>query len=39
MPSPAFAIALSDDGRTMAVMTRATDFYRSDDGGRTWPGP
>jgi len=36
---PAFAIALSDDGRTIAVVTRTTDFYRSDDGGQTWPGP
>jgi photosystem II stability/assembly factor-like uncharacterized protein len=39
LPSPAFAIALSDDGRTMAVVTRTTDFYLSDDGGRSWPGP
>lgn len=39
LPGPAFAIALSNDGRTMAVVTRTTDFYRSSDGGRTWPGP
>ncbi len=39
LPEPAFAIALSDDGQTMAVVTRTTDVYRSDDGGRTWPGP
>ena len=39
LPGPAFAIALSDDGRTIAVVTRTTDVYRSDDGGRTWPGP
>ena len=39
LPSTAFAMALSDDGRTIAVVTRTTDFYRSDDGGRTWPGP
>jgi len=39
LPGPAFAIALSDDGRTMAVVARTTDVYRSDDGGRTWPGP
>ena len=39
LPSPAFAIALSDDGRTMAVVTRTTEFYRSDDGGATWAGP
>ncbi|MDO8485010.1 MAG: sialidase family protein [Candidatus Limnocylindrales bacterium] len=34
-----FAIAVSDGGRTIALVTRATDFFRSDDGGRTWPGP
>ena len=39
LPGPAFAIALSDDGRTMAVVTRTTEFFRSEDGGRTWPGP
>lgn len=39
LPVAAFAIALSDDGRTIAVVTRTTDFYRSEDGGRTWPGP
>lgn len=39
LPGPTFAIALSDDGRTMAVVTRTTDFFRSDDGGRTWSGP
>lgn len=39
LPGPAFAIALSDDGRTMAVVTSSTDFYRSGDAGRTWPGP
>jgi photosystem II stability/assembly factor-like uncharacterized protein len=39
LPGPAFGIALSDDGQTMAVVTRTTDVYRSDDGGRTWPGP
>jgi photosystem II stability/assembly factor-like uncharacterized protein len=38
LPSSAFAIALSDDGRTIAVVTRSTEFYRSDDGGRSWPG-
>lgn len=35
----AAAVALSADGNTVAVVTRDTDFYRSDDGGRTWPGP
>lgn len=39
LPAPAFAIALSDDGGTIAVVTKTTDFYRSHDGGRTWPGP
>lgn len=39
LPGPVFAIALSDDGRTMAAVTRTTDMYRSDDGGRTWTGP
>jgi photosystem II stability/assembly factor-like uncharacterized protein len=38
LPSPAMAIALSDDGRTIVVATQTTDVYRSDDGGRTWPG-
>ena len=39
LPGPEFAIALSDVGRTMAVVTRTTDLYRSDDAGRTWSGP
>jgi photosystem II stability/assembly factor-like uncharacterized protein len=39
LPDPALAIALADDGRTIAVVTRTTDFFRSDDGGHTWPGP
>lgn len=34
-----FAIALSPDGSTIAVVTKTTDFYRSDDAGRSWPGP
>lgn len=34
-----FAIAVSDDGRSVAVVSRATDFYRSNDGGVSWPGP
>lgn len=33
------AIAVTDGGRTIAVVTRATEFFRSDDGGRTWPAP
>ena len=39
LPSTAFAIALSEDGRTIAVVAQTTDVYRSDDEGRTWPGP
>jgi photosystem II stability/assembly factor-like uncharacterized protein len=39
LPSSPFAIAVSDDGRSVAVVTRSTEFFRSDDGGRTWPGP
>lgn len=34
-----FAVAITGGGRTIAVVTRATEFFRSDDGGRTWPGP
>ncbi|MBA2255175.1 MAG: hypothetical protein H0W07_08685, partial [Chloroflexi bacterium] len=33
------AIAASDDGRSVAAISRATEFYRSDDGGATWGGP
>jgi photosystem II stability/assembly factor-like uncharacterized protein len=39
LPTPALAIAMSDDARTMAAVTRTTEFYRSDDGGWSWPGP
>jgi photosystem II stability/assembly factor-like uncharacterized protein len=38
-PGSPFAIALSADGQTIALVTQSTDFYRSNDGGRTWPGP
>ncbi len=34
-----FAVAVTAGGRTIALVTRATEFFRSDDGGRTWPGP
>lgn len=34
----AFAIATTD-GDVVAVVSRETDFFRSDDGGSTWPGP
>ena len=33
----AFAVAVTAGGQTIGVVTRSTDFYRSDDGGRTWP--
>ena len=33
------AVAVTAAGRTIALVTRSTEFYRSDDGGRTWPGP
>lgn len=33
------AIAVTAGGRTVAVVTRSTDYFRSDDGGRTWPAP
>ena len=33
------AIAATAGGRTIAVVTRSTDYFRSDDGGRSWPGP
>ena len=33
------AIAVTAGGRTIAVVTRSTEFFRSADGGRTWPGP
>ena len=35
----AFAIATTADGRTVGVVSRETDFFRSSDGGATWPGP
>ncbi len=35
----AFAIATSPDGQIVAVVSKATDFFRSSDGGTTWPGP
>lgn len=35
----AFAIATSDDGGTVALVSKETAFYRSADGGANWPGP
>lgn len=33
------ATAVSPDGEVVAAVSRDTAFYRSDDGGATWPGP
>jgi len=33
------ATAISADGTVLAAVTDDTAFYRSDDGGLTWPGP
>jgi photosystem II stability/assembly factor-like uncharacterized protein len=35
----AFAVATAGDGDVVAVVSQDTDYYRSDDGGATWPGP
>lgn len=35
----AFAIAISPDGAIVAVVSRATEFFRSWDRGATWSGP
>lgn len=35
----AFAIATSSDGRAVVVVSRETLFFRSSDGGISWPGP
>ncbi len=32
-------VAVADGGRSIALVTRSTEFFRSDDGGETWPGP
>lgn len=34
-----FAIATSPDGMTVAVVDQSTEFFRSADGGATWPAP
>ena len=34
-----FAVAVTGGGRAIVVVTRSTEFFRSDDGGKTWPGP
>lgn len=33
------AIAVTARGQTIGIVTRSTEFLRSDDGGRSWPGP
>lgn len=38
-PGQAFALATTPDGRTVGLVDRATEFFRSSDGGDTWPGP
>lgn len=35
----ALALATSPDGAIVVVVSRGTDFFRSPDGGATWPGP
>lgn len=35
----AFAITTSPDGQVVAVVSRATEFFKSIDGGVTWLGP
>lgn len=35
----AFAIATTADGNTLGVVSRETEFFRSPDGGTTWPSP
>lgn len=34
-----FALAVSTDGSTVAVVDRTTELFRSPDRGSTWPGP
>lgn len=34
-----FALATSGDGSTVGVVSKETDYFRSSDGGLTWPGP
>lgn len=35
----AFALATTPDGQTVGAVSRETEFFRSIDGGGTWPGP
>lgn len=34
-----FAVATRADGIVVAVVNRQSEFFRSDDGGVSWPGP
>ena len=36
---PVLALAIASDASTIAAVDRDTFFYRSQDGGVTWPGP
>ena len=36
---PVLALAMAADGSTIAAVDRDTFFYRSDDGGVSWPRP
>ena len=33
------AIAVTAQGQTIGFVAQSTEFFRSDDGGQTWPGP
>ena len=33
------AIAVTAQGQTIGIVTQSTEFFRSDDGGQTWPAP
>lgn len=35
----AFAIAVSADGAVVALVSKEAEFFRSADGGGSWPGP
>ena len=35
----AFAVAVSADGATVALVSKEAEFFRSQDGGGSWPGP
>jgi len=38
-PGDPFAVAISSDGQTVALVTRKADFYRSENGGSAWVRP